>query len=155
MSVCSPESVRIFPFSILTAVWILSELKKLSIVCLSGRTRTGQNCPEFHCPCPPTSGFVPLSRSCFAQWTLDFDQRLSTFDVISAQYSFRSYHINLFHALHFLYKVNFPTSVNIPNYNGSFPTSFILSKLSQNFQTSSVTFHLKPELSNFMSDFPT
>ena len=25
-------------------------------VCLSGRTRTRQSCPDFHCPCPSTSG---------------------------------------------------------------------------------------------------
>ena len=24
-------------------------------VCLSGRTRTRQSCPNFHCSCPPTS----------------------------------------------------------------------------------------------------
>ena len=29
--------------------------KKLSVVCLSGRIRTRQSCPDFHCPCPPTS----------------------------------------------------------------------------------------------------
>ena len=29
--------------------------KKQSVVCLSGRIRTRQSCPDFHCPCPPTS----------------------------------------------------------------------------------------------------
>ena len=34
--------------------------KKLSVVCLSGRTKTRQSCPDFRCPCPPTfaSGVV-------------------------------------------------------------------------------------------------
>ena len=30
--------------------------KIVSGVCLSGRTRTRQSCPDFRCPCPPTSG---------------------------------------------------------------------------------------------------
>ena len=40
----------------LSAVWMLSTIvqKMLSDVCLSGRTRR-QSCPDFHCPCPPTS----------------------------------------------------------------------------------------------------
>ena len=51
-------SVRILSVSILSAVRILSEIfeKTLSVVCLSGRTRTRQSCPDFRCPCPPTSG---------------------------------------------------------------------------------------------------
>ena len=31
--------------------------KKLPVVWLSGRTRSRQSCPDFHSPCPPTSGF--------------------------------------------------------------------------------------------------
>ena len=41
-SVRCPDFVRIFK-------------KTLSGVCLSGRTRTRQSCPDFRCPCPPTS----------------------------------------------------------------------------------------------------
>ena len=50
-------SVRILSVSVLSGVRILSGFSKksLSVVCLSGRTRTRQSCPDFHCPCPPTS----------------------------------------------------------------------------------------------------
>ena len=50
-------SVRIFLVSILSAVRILCGFSKktLSVVCLSGRTRTRQSCPDFRYPCPPTS----------------------------------------------------------------------------------------------------
>ena len=45
--------------SILSAVRILSGIfeKTLFVVCLSGQTRTRQSCPDFRCPCPPTSKF--------------------------------------------------------------------------------------------------
>ena len=33
--------------------------KTQSVVCLSGRTRTRQSCPDFRCPCPPTSASYP------------------------------------------------------------------------------------------------
>ena len=51
-------SVRTLSVSILSGVRILSGFlgKTLSVVCLSGRTRTRQSCPDFRCPCPPTSG---------------------------------------------------------------------------------------------------
>ena len=41
----------------LSAVRILSGLweKMLSVVCLPGRTRTRQSCPDSHCPCPSKS----------------------------------------------------------------------------------------------------
>ena len=50
-------SVRTLSVSILSAVRILSGFleKTLSAVCLSGRARTRQSCPDFRCPCPPTS----------------------------------------------------------------------------------------------------
>ena len=50
-------SVRTLSVSILSAVRILSGFlkKTLSAVCLSGRTRTRQSCPDFRCPCPPSS----------------------------------------------------------------------------------------------------
>ena len=50
-------SVRTLSVSILSAVRVLSGFlkKTLSAVCLSGRTRTRQSCPDFRCPCPPTS----------------------------------------------------------------------------------------------------
>ena len=71
MPVCCPDSIRtfrkyavrflparIFLVSFLSAFRITCSnfrTKNLSVVCLSGRTRTRQNCSEFHCPCPPTS----------------------------------------------------------------------------------------------------
>ena len=55
VSVCCPDSVWIFcPVSVCPDF-----RKKLSDVCLSGRTRTRQSCPDFHCPCPPTSDYSP------------------------------------------------------------------------------------------------
>ena len=45
-------SVRILSISILSGF-----SKKLSVVCLPGRTRMGQRCPDFRCPCPLTSGY--------------------------------------------------------------------------------------------------
>ena len=50
-------SIRTLSVSILSAVRILSGFfeKTLSAVCLSGRARTRQSCPDFRCPCPPTS----------------------------------------------------------------------------------------------------
>ena len=50
-SVLCPDSVRIIE-------------KKLPVVCLSGRTRTRQSCPDFHCPCPPTSELNHKSWKC-------------------------------------------------------------------------------------------
>ena len=47
-------SVRILSVSILSGGWIFK--KTLFVVCLSGRTRARQSFPDFHCPCPPTSG---------------------------------------------------------------------------------------------------
>ena len=32
--------------------------RKKAVRCLSGRTRTRQSCPGFHCPYPPTSGSI-------------------------------------------------------------------------------------------------
>ena len=51
-------SVRTLSVSIPSAVRVLSGFlkKTLSAVCLSVRTRTRQSCPDFRCPCPPTSG---------------------------------------------------------------------------------------------------
>jgi len=49
VSVCCPDSVRILE-------------KKLYVVCMSGRTRTRQSCPDFHCPCPPTSDSKDSNR---------------------------------------------------------------------------------------------
>ena len=57
-------SVRTLSVSILSAVRGLSGFleKTLSAVCLSGRTRTRQSCPDFRCPCPPTSVVDPDGR---------------------------------------------------------------------------------------------
>ena len=70
-SVRCPDSVRNFvknPVRCLSVRMSLSRFcpvsgfcpdfqrKTLSIVCLSGRTRARQSCPDFRCPCPPTSG---------------------------------------------------------------------------------------------------
>ena len=57
VSVCCPDSVRIFyPVSVCPDFVCLDSvrifIKTLSVVCLSGRTRTRQSCP-----CPPTSNF--------------------------------------------------------------------------------------------------
>jgi len=35
--------------------------KKLSVVCLPGRTRTRTSCLDFHCPCPPTSVWTAIN----------------------------------------------------------------------------------------------
>ena len=57
---CCQLSVRIF-LTDLSTVWILTDeqsgfqTKPLSIVYLSGRTRTRRSCPDLHCPFPPTS----------------------------------------------------------------------------------------------------
>ena len=60
------------------------------------------------------------------------------------------YRINLFPA--FNIKSTFKLLFIFPT-TGSFPTSCILSKLNQNFQTSSVTFHLQPELTILAGTF--
>ena len=71
----SEFSWQICPVSVRSFVKMLSDVclsefkkKKLSVVCLSDRTRTRQSCPDFHCPCPPTSalhhfGAVHFGRS--------------------------------------------------------------------------------------------
>ena len=50
VSVCCPDCVWIFCLDsvCLDSVRILE--KKLFVICLSGRTRTRQSCPDFHCP---------------------------------------------------------------------------------------------------------
>ena len=54
LSRCCPDFPK-NPVRCLSDFRILSGfLKKLFVVCLSGRTRTRQSCPNFHCPCPPT-----------------------------------------------------------------------------------------------------
>jgi len=47
--------------------------KTLSVFCLCGRTRTRQSCPDFRCPCLPTSAteFV-LSRSLILEFLKRF-----------------------------------------------------------------------------------
>ena len=47
-----------------SAVRILSGIfeKTLSVVCLPDRTSTRQSCPDFRCPCPPTSGLKSLVK---------------------------------------------------------------------------------------------
>ena len=50
-------SVRILSVSILFAVQILS------VICLSDLTKTRQRCPDFRCPCPPTSAVDENFRS--------------------------------------------------------------------------------------------
>ena len=53
-------SVRILSVPVLSAIQNLSEIfeKTLSVVCLSGRTRTRQSCLDFRCPCRPTSAVL-------------------------------------------------------------------------------------------------
>ena len=69
-SVSCPDSVRIFRKKCCPVSVCPDYRKKLPVVCLSGRTRTRQSCPDFHCPCPPTSDYdfgkplSILSKSC-------------------------------------------------------------------------------------------
>ena len=62
MSVCCPDSVRIFyPVS---ACPDLSRFCPVSGFCpgsLSGRIRARQSCPDFRCPCPPTSALNQIT----------------------------------------------------------------------------------------------
>ena len=61
---------------LLSGVRILSKFSKksLSVVCLPGRTKTRQSCPDFRCPCPPTSGGQSTVDCCpcymDSQWTV-------------------------------------------------------------------------------------
>jgi len=63
----------------------LESARCLSVVCLSGRTRTRQSCPDFHRPCPPTSVLIPDLRFDFA-----YGRFIHLFDHNFAQDSFRN-----------------------------------------------------------------
>ena len=54
-----------------------------------------------------------------------------------------------------VYQFNFPTSIDLSNFNSSFPTALILYKFSPNFRTIAEIFELERELSNFDACFPT
>ena len=62
------------------------------------------------------------------------------------------------HKTFLAYYLNWPTSIDLSNFNSSFPTAIIFSNLIENLSTSTVTIQLRPKLSNFIlanSNFPT